>query len=192
MIRAVVLTSAIAVIASPLSAQTTDGEYYDAFSPSMASVVKSMYGTIRRDLVEAAQQMPEDEYAFKPTPEVRSFGELVSHVAAANLLFSSQAKGDSPKFPAAMQAMTKKSDLVKLLNDALTYCDESYGATTDQNFGTVMKVIGSKPSEATRGAILFFNTTHNNEHYGNMVVYMRLKGHIPPSTTRGEAAAARK
>ena len=59
--------------------------------------------------------------------------------------------------------------------------------TTDQNFATVMKVMGSKPSETTRGAILFFNTTHNNEHYGNIVVYMRLKGHVPPSTARAES-----
>jgi uncharacterized damage-inducible protein DinB len=187
MFRAVILASAILFTATPLMAQTSDGEYYDAFSPSMASVVKSMYGTIRRDLIEAAQQMPAEEYAFKPTPQVRSFGELVSHVAAANVLFCSQAKGEAPKFPAGMQTMTSKDDLVKLLGDALTYCDEAYGGTTDQNFGTVMKVMGSKPSEAARGAILFFNTTHDNEHYGNMVVYMRLKGHVPPSTARGEA-----
>ena len=102
------------------------------------------------------------------------------------MFFCSQAKGEMPKFPANPNAITKKADLVKLLNDALTYCDEAYTGTTDQNFGAVLKVAGSKPSSATRGSILFFNTTHNNEHYGNMVVYMRLKGHVPPSTARGE------
>jgi len=46
---------------------------------------------------------------------------------------------------------------------------------------------GAKPSQAGRGAVLFFNTTHNNEHYGNIVVYLRLKGHVPPSTARMQA-----
>ena len=99
MFRAVFLTAILLALASPLAAQTTDGEYYDAFSPSMASVVKSMYATIRRNLTEAAQSMSEEEYAYKPTPQVRSFGELVNHVAAANLFFCSQARGDVPKFP---------------------------------------------------------------------------------------------
>lgn len=189
MFRRLLLASVLVLAASPLFAQTSDGEYYDAFSPSMAATVKSMYGTIRRDLLDAAKAMPDDEYAFKPTPQVRSFGELVSHVAAANLLFCSQARSEAPKFPAGMQTMTSKADLVKLLDDALTYCDGAYAATTDENFGTVLKVMGQKPSQAARGAILFFNTTHNNEHYGNMVVYMRLKGHVPPSTARSAAPA---
>ena len=115
--------------------------------------------------------------------------EIVVYVAAANLLFCSQARSEAPKFPAGMQTMTSKADLVKLLDDALTYCDGAYAATTDENFGTVLKVMGQKPSQAARGAILFFNTTHNNEHYGNMVVYMRLKGHVPPSTARSAAPA---
>jgi uncharacterized damage-inducible protein DinB len=187
MFRAVVLTSILIALASPLAAQTTDGEYYDAFSPSMASVVKSMYSTIRRNLTEAAQSMSEEEYAYKPTPQVRSFGELINHVAGGNLFFCSQAKGEAPKFPPNMASMTKKADLVKLLNDALTFCDSAYSGTTDQNFGAITKVLGSKPSETTRGAILFFNTTHNNEHYGNIVVYMRMKGHVPPSTARAES-----
>jgi len=65
MFRVVILTGILLALASPLAAQTTDGEYYDAFSPSMASVVKSMYATIRRNLTEAAQAMSEEEYAYK-------------------------------------------------------------------------------------------------------------------------------
>jgi uncharacterized damage-inducible protein DinB len=187
MFRVVVTTGILLVLARPLAAQTTDGEYYDAFSPSMASVVKSMYGTIRRNLVDAAQTMADEEYAYKPTPQVRTFGELINHIASGNLFFCSQAKGEAPKFPPNAASMTGKTEAVKLLNDALAYCDDVYAGTTDQNFGTVMKVLGSKPSATTRGAILFFNTTHDNEHYGNIVVYMRLKGHVPPSTARAES-----
>ena len=72
------------------------------------------------------------------------------------------------------------------LLDSLAYCDSVYQGTTDANFGERASVagLGNKPTATTRGAILMFNTTHNNEHYGNIVVYLRLKGIVPPSTAR--------
>lgn len=170
--------------AAPIIAQTSDGEYYDAFSPSTASVVRAMHATIQRDLAEAAAAMPADEYSFKPTPQVRSFGELVGHLASANFFFCSQVKGERSPATTNYEKVTDKTALVKALNDSFTYCDGAYASTTDENFGQLVKMPGQKPSQAARGAVLFFNTTHNNEHYGNMVVYMRLKGHVPPSTAR--------
>ena len=85
--------------ASSAAAQTTDAGFADAASPSMASVTKSMHATIRRNLAEAAESMPADEYSFKPTPEIRSFGELLGHVVNGNFFFCSQARGE--KSPAA-------------------------------------------------------------------------------------------
>ena len=73
--------------AAPMLAQTSDGEYYDAFSSSTAGVVKAMHATIQRNLADAAEMMSQEEYAFKPTPAVRSFGELVGHLAMANFFF---------------------------------------------------------------------------------------------------------
>lgn len=174
------------IAAAPVLAQTSDGEYYDAFSTSTASVVKAMRGTIQRDLAEAAESMPAEEYSFKPTPQVRSFGELVSHLATANFFFCSQVKGESMPMPtmASLQKATDKATLLKGLKDSFSFCDGAYDSLTDANFNQIVKMPGAKPSEAARGAVLFFNTTHNNEHYGNIVVYMRLKGHVPPSTAR--------
>ena len=171
-----------------LVAQTSDGEYYDAFSPSTASVVKAMRATIQRDLAGAAANMPAEEYSFKPTPQVRSFGELIGHVAMGNFFFCSQVKGERPPIATNYEKVTDKAALVKALNDSFAYCDSAYDGTTDENFGQVIKLMGSKPSQAARGAVLFFNTTHNNEHYGNIVVYMRMKGHVPPSSARNQAA----
>ena len=83
------------------------------------------------------------------------------------------------------ERVTEKIVLVKALRDALAYCDGAYAATTDANFNQLVKLPGANGgSQAGRGAVLLFNTTHNNEHYGNIVVYMRLKGHVPPSTAR--------
>jgi uncharacterized damage-inducible protein DinB len=176
----------VTALSLPAAAQTTDGGYAEALSPSLASMAKATHATIRRNLAEAAEIMPADNYSFKPTPEVRSFAELIEHVASANLFFCSQAKGDSasPKYVKA----NDKAALVKALNDALAYCDDVYAATTDATFSQLVKVTGPIGRTKTqRGAVLMFNTTHNNEHYGNVVVYLRLKGIVPPSTARAES-----
>lgn len=152
----------------------------------MAAVVKSMHATIRRDLAEAAEGMPADEYAFKPTPETRTFAQLMGHVANANFFFCSQAKGERSPSSQNFESVADKATLVKAVKDSLAYCDEVYSATTDANFNQMVKVAvpGGGGGQTARGSILLFNTTHNNEHYGNIVVYMRLKGHVPPSTAR--------
>jgi uncharacterized damage-inducible protein DinB len=168
-----------------LFAQTTDGGAGDALSSSMAASAKAMHATIRRNLAEAAAAMPADEYGFKPTPDVRSFGEVVGHVAMANFYFCSQARNDRMPSTQNLEKIAGKDALVKVLNESLAYCDAAYNATTDANFGEAVKISGpGKPADTTRGLVLMFNTTHNNEHYGNLVVYMRLKNHVPPSTAR--------
>jgi uncharacterized damage-inducible protein DinB len=184
MLAAVLLCGA----AIPASAQTSDGGYWEALSPSMAGVAKAMHATIRRDLAEAAESMPAADFAFKPTPQIRSFAELVGHVVNANLFFCAQAKGEKPPATANFEKVSDKATLVKGLNDALAYCDGAYAATTDANFMDLVKIAGGQGGGDTRrGAMLMFNTTHNNEHYGNIVLYLRLKGLVPPSTARAQA-----
>jgi len=171
-------------ISSTASAQTT-GAGYNALTPSLAANAKTMHATIRKNLADAAQAMPPDEYSFRPTPEVRTFAQLIGHVINANWFFCSQAKEDKSPATTNYEQLTDKAALVKALNDSLAYCDDVYSATTDATFSRPVQMQGGLGLAATstvRGAILMFNTTHNNEHYGNIVVYMRLKGHVPPST----------
>ena len=183
--RTLVLSLCFGCAALPAAAQTTGAFFNDALSPSMAAIVKAMHATIRRDLAEAAASMPAEEYAFKPTPQVRSFGELVGHVVNANFFFCSQAKGERSPATTNYEKATDKAALVKGLTDALAYCDSVVSGITDASFSELVKLSGPGGStESPRGAVLMFNTTHNNEHYGNIVVYMRLKGHVPPSTAR--------
>jgi uncharacterized damage-inducible protein DinB len=180
---AFVLTSA----ALPASAQTTDAGFWTALSPSLASTAKVMHSTIRRNLAEAAENMPAAEYSFKPAPEVRTFAQLIGHVTAANFLLCSAAKGEKSPATANYEQLADKAALVKALHESLGYCDQVYEATTDANFNQPVKVgfaPNMGPADTIRGAVLNFNVTHNNEHYGNIVVYMRLKGHVPPSTAR--------
>ena len=182
--RVMTISLGLACLTLPAAAQTSDGSFAEALSPSIAGVVKAMQATIRRNLAEAAANMPAEEYTFKPTPQVRSFGELIGHVANANFFFCSQARADKMPATANYEQATDKAVLVKALNDALTYCDGVYATASDANFGQLVTVAGPGNKQAARGAVLTFNTTHNNEHYGNIVVYLRLKGHVPPSTAR--------
>jgi uncharacterized damage-inducible protein DinB len=146
-----------------------------------------MHSTIRTNLAESAIQMSEADFSFRPTPEVRSFGQLVGHVIDANYFFCSQAAGEKSPATTNYEKTSDRATLVKALQDALSYCDRIYKATTDATFNrpvTMATPPGARTPTTVRGAVLMFNVTHNNEHYGNFLVYMRLRGRVPPSTAR--------
>jgi len=172
-------------------AQTSDGGFDKALSPSLAATAKAMHATIRRDIAESAETMPDEDFGFKPTPDVRSFAQLVGHVINANFFFCSQAKGAAMPTTTNFERVADKAALIKGLADALAYCDAVYESTTDADFNQAVTLSGfpgmNPKTTTTRGAVLMFNTTHNNEHYGNIVVYLRLKGKVPPSTARAQA-----
>jgi uncharacterized damage-inducible protein DinB len=186
---------AIHTLCAAAYAQTSDGGFDKALSPSLAATAKAMHATIRRDLADAADALPAEDFGFKPAPEVRSFAQLVGHVVNANFFFCSQAKGAAMPATTNFERVADKAALVKGLNDALAYCDAVYDSTTDAAFNQAVTLNGfpgmNPKTPTTRGAVLMFNTTHNNEHYGNIVVYLRLKGKVPPSTARSQAPKGR-
>jgi len=186
MSRAVPVLLCLLCAPIPAAAQTTNAGFNEAQSGSMASVVQNMHRTIRQNLADAAASMPADEYSFKPTPQIRSFGELIGHVTNANFFFCSQAKGEASPSKENFEKVADKAALVKGLNAALTYCDGVYNGITDATFNELITMAGPAKKQASRGSVLVFNTAHNNEHYGNIVVYMRLKGHVPPSTAQAQ------
>ena len=186
MMRTFIFSLCLAAVPLTTSAQTSDGGFGEIASTSMASVAKSMHTIIRRNLVEAAEKMAAADYAFKPTPEVRSFGQLVGHLANGNFYFCAQAKGEASPSKENFERATNRDAILEGLRDSLTYCDGVYNDTTDANFNQGMKIVapGGVNAQASRGSVLVFNTAHNNEHYGNIIVYLRLKGLVPPSTAR--------
>jgi len=190
MLRLLMLAFVLGYVALPgASAQATDAGYPDELSPSLAGSAKAMHVMIHRDLAEAAENMPADEYGFRPTPQVRTFGQIIGHVVSANFFFCSQVAGEKSPGTADYEQITDKAALVKALNDSLIYCDRVYAATTDANFVQPMQIahiVGTGSTNTVRGAMLMYNIAHNNEHYGNLAVYIRLKGHVPPSTARAQ------
>src|SRR5437868_1224086 len=127
------LAAAIAIytLSGTASAQTSDGGFDKALSTSLAASAKAMHATIRRDVAETADAMAAEDFAFKPTPEVRSFAQLVGHVINANFFFCSQAKGAASSSTTNFERVADKAALIKGLTDALAYCDSVYESTTD-------------------------------------------------------------
>jgi len=140
--------------------------------------MQPLYETTKGWLVRSAELMPEANYPFKPTPEVRSFGQLVGHLANANYMICATAKGERSPAGQNFETVTEKAALVQALKNALAYCDGVY-KMADADLAAPAELFGMK---MTRLGFAFLNVTHNNEHYGNLVTYLRLKGLTPPSS----------
>ena len=127
----------------------------------------------------AAEKMPEEEYAFKPDPAVRSFGQIVGHIADSNYLFCSTVLGEDNPSPGIEKNKATKAELRAALHEAFSYCNRAYVSLTDASANETVKAFGQ---ERNKLGALWFNASHNLEHYGNLVVYMRVKGIVPPSS----------
>ncbi len=157
----------------------------------MVGEVKTWYGQIKNNLIRMAEKMPADDYNFKPVAEIRSFGELMAHIADANTRFCSQVNGEA-KTPNAASKKTK-DEIVAAMKESFNECDKAFEGTTDANAGTM---VGSGRMQSSRlGMLTRFVVIHVNEEYGYGSIYLRLKGVVPPSSDnagRGPAPAGRK
>jgi uncharacterized damage-inducible protein DinB len=140
---------------------------------------KRSYGQLKVWLVGSAEKMPEANYAFKPTDSIRSFGQLVGHVADAQYLFCSAVLGEKNPALKIEQTKTTKADLVAALKEATAYCDKAYDGLTDASAPQLVKFFGG---DTPKLSVLSTNNAHSAEHYGNMVTYLRLKNIVPPSS----------
>ena len=140
---------------------------------------KGLYSFISNAVIGAAQKMPEENYGFKPTPDVRSFGQLVGHVADASYMFCSQAVGEANPKKDIEKTKTSKADLVAAVKDAVAYCNNAFDGMTDAKGSEMVKLFNFTLARLT---LFSLNTAHTDEHYGNMVTYLRIKGIVPPTS----------
>ena len=149
---------------------------------TLASQAIGGYTAIQRDLLEAAELMPEADYLFKPTPEMRPFGQLISHVALSQFAACSFLQGGpNPKAAEKEETLRSKAVLIALLKESATFCNPLVTSVTDEGMVQLMKV---GPVEGARGLVLVGLSVHGNEVYGTIAVYLRLKGLVPPTTAR--------
>ena len=158
-----------------------------------SSIVERGYKGNQKNITEAAEKMPEADYSFRPTPQMRPFSQLVAHVALAQFGTCSMLKGQpDPHKDDKEENIKTKSEAVALLKASTALCDEAFSGLTDENMHELIKVGNN---EAARGLMVTGTNSHDQEMYGTMAVYLRLKGIVPPTTEREEAykkAAAAK
>jgi len=140
---------------------------------------KQAYTGIKNNLLKMAEKMPEEHYSFKPTTDIRTFGQLVAHVADSQTRNCAAVTGEPKSGDAASK--TSKADLVAALKDSFGVCDAAFESLTDATAAEVVKTPrGQRSMLGSRIGV----TIHDNEEYGYMAVYLRLKGVIPPSSER--------
>lgn len=155
--------------AGAISAQTAN---------PLSTEARQAYTSVKNNILRSAEKMPEENYGFKPAPRVRTFGQILGHVAEEQYIFCGAVKGEQ-KAVDIEKTKTSKADLLAALNESFAYCDAAYDGHTD---AAAVEMIQVGASRHTKLRMLWVNTVHDNSHYGNLVTYLRIKGLVPPST----------
>jgi len=177
------MRSAVLVLiaaATPVFAQQQQSAPPARANNASVNATKTIWQISSGFVARSAEQMPESLYNFKPTPAVRSFGQIVAHVADSEYMFCSAALGEKAPVTGMFEKdATTKAAIVKAIKDANTYCERAYG---QDDATSAMPVTLFGQMQTTRLGALVLNASHDYEHYGNLVTYFRLKGMTPPSS----------
>lgn len=147
-------------------------------NPLVASS-KVFYMNAKQDILRSADKMPESKFSFRPTDSVRTYGQILAHVADGQYEFCGAAAGNHDRKGFEESAKTK-ADIVAALKIAFAYCDSIYDKMTDAQAQEMIPAFGG--AKISRLSMLDFNVAHTMEHYGNLVTYMRIEGMVPPSS----------
>jgi len=147
-------------------------------NPLMANN-KFMNKAVQKILLSSAENMPEENYGFKPVETVRGFGQIVGHVADSQYHFCSIVLGEKDPGLKIEKTKTSKADLIVALKGAFSYCDKAYDGLTDVSATQTVKFMGG---DTPKLGVLNINQMHTMEHYGNLVTYMRMKNLVPPTS----------
>jgi uncharacterized damage-inducible protein DinB len=137
------------------------------------------------EVISAAEAMPADKYNFAPTgggfKGVRTFAQQITHIASAQYFFFG-GFGTKPTIdPKSLDKLTSKDDIVKALKDSFAFAEQAAGTITTENaFEEIAQIDGTN----TRASITAFSLAHTNDHYGQMVVYLRMNGIVPPASRK--------
>ena len=148
---------------------------------SFLAPVKTQWENTRTLVEGIVAQVPEDKYDFRPTPEVRSFREQFTHLIGENFRFMAQAAGETaPMEMSAIEKLKGRDEIIQALKDSYDYGAKVWLGMTEQ---TAMEMIpGRGGQQQLRWAPILGQIIDNTNHYGNLVVYVRLKGMVPART----------
>ena len=173
----------LAVVAG-IVAWTTGGIQAQAGAQPISDAIRVTYDGAKKNIKDSAgiAEATQAIFDFKPVDGVRTYGQIIAHVAGANYVFCSAAKGEkSPNAEAAFDKLTAKADIVKAWDGSVAYCDAIHKSLTDRTAGESIEMPFGM-GKAARARALIMNAGHLNEHYGTLVTYMRIKGIVPPTS----------
>jgi len=162
-----------------LAAALAGGAALNAQENPFSGEAKQGYNGIKNTLLRAADKMPAENYSFRTVPEVRTYGEIITHIADIQFMLCGMAKGEQKQGKAPENKT--KAEAGAYLKSSFDYCDGVYDSMTDAAGAMKVKMFGR---EVTKLGVLNFNTEHDNEMYGTAVAYLRIKGIVPPSSER--------
>lgn len=150
--------------------------------------LRTQWGITRGLVVNLVQIMPEEKYDYKPTPAIRSFRENVAHLIFENYNYMSMVAGDPAPDKAKFDALKSRDELVKALSESYAFGERTLAALTDAK---AVEKITMRGQSVERWYPVLYNIQDNMEHYGNLVIYVRLNGLVPPRTAAAAAAKAK-
>ncbi len=163
----------------------------------LGGVIQRSFNIFTNYLTMAAEMMPESGYAFRPTPDVRTFGEQINHATATHYSFCNQTglpPGIQKQSAPDLRAIKAKGEIVTALRESVAYCDRILAAASEEWLSEVIPAVGGPSSGQIRGMrahIFIYNAVHSAEDYGTITTYLRMQGVVPPSTALHPAAPAR-
>jgi hypothetical protein len=157
----------------------------------LAASMQTAYATLKGNMTQAAEKMPEGNYAFKPgkDPDLRTYGQWIGHQADNQFTNCAIIKGVSnPSPPQSNEKKTSKAELVKALASAFAFCDDAFSKLTDQS---ALQLVKQGEGETARGGVASAMLSHGLESYGIVVVYLRANGIAPPAADGGGGRGGR-
>jgi uncharacterized damage-inducible protein DinB len=162
-------------LASLASAQVSPSLPNPTSAPNPLTTTLSIFRSNMQDkIMKSADEMPESKYSYRPTKDVRSFGEILNHLADISYTLCSNVKGEAN--PISATAKVSKAEVKAYLKGSFDYCDGVYSGFTDAHLNDPADFFGVKTNKMF---ILTQLGNHDALHYGNLVTYLRINGLMP-------------
>lgn len=146
-----------------------------------AAEVQAAYNRLKPNVLKAAEKMPEADFQYKPTADIRTFARIVNHVTEAQFHVCAALNGETADPKAVPSDTADKATVIAGLTASFTACDKAYGALTD---ATITEVLTIGPVKRSRIGAAWGNVSHDNEQYAELSTYLRLKGIVPPTAEK--------
>ncbi len=172
------------VVAIPALLLSASAAFAQAPAPGPmgpAAEVQGSYNRLKPNVIKAAEKMPDADYQFKPTPEIRSYARVVNHITEAQFHTCTTLNGGTFDKASVPADTATKDVIVAALKASFAECDKAYGALTDTS---ISEMLTMGPQKRSRIGMAWGNVSHDNEQYAELSTYLRLKNLVPPTSEK--------